>query len=60
MIVSLTGWGLLFYGGFKFFTKGKKDNKEEVASYTLELWVNLFLINFLAHVGICMFVSAMF
>ncbi|XP_034679318.1 uncharacterized protein LOC117909394 isoform X2 [Vitis riparia] len=29
VIVSLSGWGLLFYGGYKFFTKGKKDNKEE-------------------------------
>ncbi|XP_038685292.1 uncharacterized protein LOC119985164 isoform X1 [Tripterygium wilfordii] len=28
VIVSLTGWGLLFYGGYKFFTKGK-DKKEE-------------------------------
>lgn len=30
VIVSLTGWGLLFYGGYKFFTKGKKDKQEEV------------------------------
>ncbi|XP_048235379.1 uncharacterized protein LOC8277662 isoform X2 [Ricinus communis] len=29
VIISLTGWGLLFYGGYKFFTGGKKD-KEEV------------------------------
>jgi hypothetical protein len=36
VIVSLTGWGLLFYGGYKFFTKGKNDKKEEVlCSYLL-------------------------
>ncbi|KAK9269559.1 hypothetical protein L1049_001335 [Liquidambar formosana] len=29
VIVSLTGWGLLFYGGYKFFTRGEKDKKEE-------------------------------
>lgn len=28
VIVSLSGWGLLFLGGYKFFTKGK--GKEEV------------------------------
>ncbi|XP_055823132.1 uncharacterized protein LOC129891705 [Solanum dulcamara] len=28
VIVSLSGWGLLFYGGYKLFTGGKK-NKEE-------------------------------
>lgn len=36
VIVSLTGWGLLFYSGYKFFTKGKSDKKEEV-SYSEEL-----------------------
>ncbi|KAK9001185.1 hypothetical protein V6N11_082974 [Hibiscus sabdariffa] len=25
VIVSLTGWGLLFFSGYKFFTKGKKE-----------------------------------
>ncbi|KAK9085137.1 hypothetical protein Sjap_025548 [Stephania japonica] len=30
VIVSLSGWGLLFYGGYKFFTGGKKESKEEV------------------------------
>ncbi|XP_058211027.1 uncharacterized protein LOC131323319 [Rhododendron vialii] len=29
VIVSLAGWGTLFYGGYKFFTKGKKEDKEE-------------------------------
>ncbi|KAL4619492.1 hypothetical protein ACB092_06G082700 [Castanea dentata] len=29
VIVSLTGWGLLFYGGYKFFTKGKNSKKDE-------------------------------
>ncbi|KAL3733696.1 hypothetical protein ACJRO7_023119 [Eucalyptus globulus] len=31
VIVSLTGWGLLFYGGYKYFTRGKNDKKEEKA-----------------------------
>ncbi|XP_059277088.1 uncharacterized protein LOC132031225 isoform X2 [Lycium ferocissimum] len=29
VIVSLTGWGLAFYGGYKLFTGGKKEKKEE-------------------------------
>ncbi|GAB2233856.1 hypothetical protein Droror1_Dr00003086 [Drosera rotundifolia] len=34
VIVSLTGWGLLFYGGVKFFSggKGKKEEKPVEAS----------------------------
>ncbi|CAA6656651.1 unnamed protein product [Spirodela intermedia] len=32
VIVSLTGWGLLFYGGYKLATGGKKEKKEEVAA----------------------------
>ncbi|KAK4255455.1 hypothetical protein QN277_008457 [Acacia crassicarpa] len=28
VIVSLSGWGLLFYGGYKFFTKGKGKKEE--------------------------------
>lgn len=32
VIVSLSGWGLLFFGSYKFFTRGKKD-KEEVVAY---------------------------
>ncbi|MQM03683.1 hypothetical protein Taro_036468, partial [Colocasia esculenta] len=31
VIVSLTGWGLLFFGGYKFFSGGKKEKKEETA-----------------------------
>ncbi|GMI83841.1 hypothetical protein like AT2G20820 [Hibiscus trionum] len=27
VIVSLSGWGLLFFSGYKFFTKGKKEEK---------------------------------
>ncbi|CAM8900717.1 unnamed protein product [Rhodiola kirilowii] len=27
VIVSLTGWGVLIYGGYKFFTGGKKEEK---------------------------------
>ncbi|KMZ63336.1 hypothetical protein ZOSMA_415G00100 [Zostera marina] len=30
VIVSLTGWGLVFYGAYKGFTGGKKEKKEEV------------------------------
>ncbi|XP_057465990.1 uncharacterized protein LOC130755584 [Actinidia eriantha] len=29
VIVSLAGWGLLFFGGYKFFTQGKNEKKEE-------------------------------
>lgn len=29
VIVSLTGWGILIFGGYKFFTRGK-GKKEEV------------------------------
>ncbi|XP_031501211.1 uncharacterized protein LOC116264898 [Nymphaea colorata] len=29
VIVSLSGWGLLIYGGYKAFSGGKKDKKEE-------------------------------
>ncbi|KAA3488401.1 Aerobic glycerol-3-phosphate dehydrogenase [Gossypium australe] len=32
VIVSLSGWGLLFFSGYKFFTKGK-SKKEEVLLY---------------------------
>nr|KYP68826.1 hypothetical protein KK1_022472 [Cajanus cajan] len=31
VIISLSGWGLLFYGGYKLFTGGK-GKKEEVLS----------------------------
>ncbi|KAM7271362.1 hypothetical protein ACFE04_030576 [Oxalis oulophora] len=30
VIVSLTGWGLLFYGGYKFFTRGGKKEEKPV------------------------------
>ncbi|XP_065862175.1 uncharacterized protein [Euphorbia lathyris] len=30
VIISLTGWGVAIYGGYKFFTGGKKEKKEEV------------------------------
>lgn len=29
VIASLTGWGLVFYGGYKLFSGGKKEKKEE-------------------------------
>ncbi|KAI8572388.1 hypothetical protein RHMOL_Rhmol01G0194700 [Rhododendron molle] len=35
VFVSLSGWGLLFFGGYKFFTRGKK-NKEERKRVTAE------------------------
>jgi hypothetical protein len=28
VIVSLSGWGLAFYGGYKFFTGGKGKEEE--------------------------------
>ncbi|KAL5581914.1 hypothetical protein UlMin_014356 [Ulmus minor] len=34
VLVSLSGWGLLIYGGYKFFTKGsKKEEKLVEASH---------------------------
>ncbi|KAG7010698.1 hypothetical protein SDJN02_27494 [Cucurbita argyrosperma subsp. argyrosperma] len=30
VIVSLSGWGLLFFGGYKFFTRGKGKKDEEI------------------------------
>ncbi|XP_057953206.1 uncharacterized protein LOC131147698 isoform X2 [Malania oleifera] len=30
VIVSLSGWGLLFFGGYKFFTRGKKDKEQNL------------------------------
>ncbi|CAN1161026.1 hypothetical protein LINPERHAP2_LOCUS23691 [Linum perenne] len=29
VIVSLAGWSTLIYGSYKFFTKGKKEEKDE-------------------------------
>ncbi|KAF3453621.1 hypothetical protein FNV43_RR04062 [Rhamnella rubrinervis] len=34
VIVSLTGWGLLFFGGYKYFTRGKEDSKEESDTFS--------------------------
>ncbi|KAK5836987.1 hypothetical protein PVK06_012793 [Gossypium arboreum] len=34
VIVSLTGWGLLFFSGYKFFTKGKGKKEENAAETT--------------------------
>ncbi|KAL0549887.1 hypothetical protein IC582_014380 [Cucumis melo] len=28
VIVSLTGWGLVLYGAYDFFTKGKKEERK--------------------------------
>ncbi|CAA3013428.1 uncharacterized protein LOC111368601 isoform X1 [Olea europaea subsp. europaea] len=30
VIVSLSSWGLLFFGRYKFFTEGKKNNEKLV------------------------------
>lgn len=30
VLVSLAGWGLLIYGGFKAFSGGKKEDNKEV------------------------------
>ncbi|XP_011085366.1 uncharacterized protein LOC105167377 [Sesamum indicum] len=30
VIVSLSGWGLVIFGGYKFFTGGKKDKEEKL------------------------------
>ncbi|KAG8364655.1 hypothetical protein BUALT_Bualt18G0020900 [Buddleja alternifolia] len=32
VIVSLSGWGLLFFGGYKLFAGGKKDKEEVLVS----------------------------
>lgn len=32
VLVSLSGWGLLIYSGYKFFTGGKKDTTAEVGA----------------------------
>ncbi|XP_042520245.1 uncharacterized protein LOC122093814 [Macadamia integrifolia] len=32
VIVSLSGWGLLIFGSYKFFTGGKKDKKDEIVA----------------------------
>lgn len=36
VIVSLSGWGLLFFGVYKFFTRGK-GKKEEVPVLYLQM-----------------------
>ncbi|KAI3971972.1 hypothetical protein MKX01_030173 [Papaver californicum] len=36
VIVSLAGWGTAIYGGYKFFTGGKKGTEEKVAEATLQ------------------------
>lgn len=36
VIVSLSGWGLLIFGGYKFFTGGK-GKKEEVLQISFSL-----------------------
>ncbi|XP_044487715.1 uncharacterized protein LOC123212585 isoform X3 [Mangifera indica] len=34
VIVSLSGWGLIFYGSYKYLTRGKKDKTEEKVAET--------------------------
>lgn len=43
VIVSLTGWGLLIYGSYKFFTGGKKDKQEEVLNHCY-MFMILFIV----------------
>ncbi|XP_024989122.1 uncharacterized protein LOC112523666 isoform X2 [Cynara cardunculus var. scolymus] len=31
VILSLSGWGLLIFSGYKFFTKGKNKDKQKLA-----------------------------
>ncbi|XP_052481912.1 uncharacterized protein LOC105782122 isoform X1 [Gossypium raimondii] len=38
VIVSLSGWGLLFFSGYKFFTKGKGKKEEELEV----MWIQCF------------------
>lgn len=40
VIVSLSGWGLLFFGGYKFFTKGKGKKEEVFFLYNLVVLYN--------------------
>ncbi|CAN4104916.1 unnamed protein product [Withania somnifera] len=37
VIVSLSGWGLLFYGGYKLFTGGKKNKEEKRGSNEIQI-----------------------
>ncbi|KAJ4975774.1 hypothetical protein NE237_000880 [Protea cynaroides] len=32
VIVSLSGWGLLIFGGYKMFSGGKKEKKDEIVA----------------------------
>ncbi|XP_019059422.1 PREDICTED: uncharacterized protein LOC109117137 [Tarenaya hassleriana] len=34
VLISLSGWGLLFYGGYKFFTGGKNKKEEKAVEAT--------------------------
>lgn len=45
VLISLSGWGLVFYGGYKFFTRGKK-NKEEVHFFLQKLLSQYLVIRF--------------
>ncbi|KAA8524473.1 hypothetical protein F0562_010896 [Nyssa sinensis] len=41
VIVSLSGWGLLFFGSYKFFTGGKKNKEEfEIGDILAMQWEN--------------------
>lgn len=45
VIASLSGWGLLIFGGYKFFTKGK-GKEEEVILCTLQPDHHLYLFEY--------------
>ncbi|KAM7274776.1 hypothetical protein ACFE04_016642 [Oxalis oulophora] len=38
VIVSLSGWGLLFYSGYKFFTGGKDKKQEDDPGNNVFCW----------------------
>ncbi|BFG25377.1 hypothetical protein CerSpe_116510 [Prunus speciosa] len=38
VIVSLSGWGLLIFWGYKFFTGGKGKKEEKLRKHRTEVW----------------------
>ncbi|KAA0047889.1 uncharacterized protein E6C27_scaffold133G001630 [Cucumis melo var. makuwa] len=54
VLVSLSGWGLLIFGGYKFFTRGK-GNKDELwvsfELFTISTSVNNLFIPFIFEEG---------
>ncbi|KAL6975374.1 hypothetical protein U1Q18_024169 [Sarracenia purpurea var. burkii] len=46
VIVSLASWGLVFYGGYKFFTRKKEPKEEKVGDGSNYVWGLFLLKNF--------------